>query len=51
LGEWAAASGDGGGWVVATDLLIFIRMLTFLTADFGCVTKKIMLTQNQTRVS
>ncbi len=23
------------------DLLIFIRMLIFLTADFGCVTKKL----------
>jgi hypothetical protein len=26
--------------LAATDLLVFIRMLIFLTADFGCVTKK-----------
>ncbi len=26
---------------MAADLLIFIRMLIFLTADFGCVTKKL----------
>ncbi len=35
MGEWAAASGGGGGRLVAVDLLIFIRMLIFLTADFG----------------
>jgi hypothetical protein len=46
LGEWAAASGGRGGWLVAADLLIFIRMLIFLTADFGCVMKKIVRTQN-----
>jgi hypothetical protein len=40
LGEWAAASGGRGGRVVAADLLVFIRKLIFLTADFGCVTKK-----------
>ncbi len=36
---------------MAADLLIFIRMLIFLTADFGCVMKKIMRAQNQTRVN
>jgi hypothetical protein len=36
LGDWAAAGGGGGGQLVAVDLLIFIRMLIFLTADFGC---------------
>jgi hypothetical protein len=40
LGEWAAARGSGGGQLVAVDLLVFIRMLIFFTADFGCVTKK-----------
>ncbi len=25
---------------MAADLLVFIRMLIFLTADFGCITKK-----------
>jgi hypothetical protein len=46
LGEWAVASGGGGGWLVAADLLVFIRMLIFLTADFCCVTKKIVHTKN-----
>jgi hypothetical protein len=41
LGKWAVASGGGGGRLVAADLLVFIRMLIFLTADFGCVTKKL----------
>jgi hypothetical protein len=40
LGERAVASGGGGGRLVVVDLLVFIRMLIFLTADFGCVTKK-----------
>jgi hypothetical protein len=40
LGEWSAASNGGGGWLVTADLLAFIRMLIFLTADFGCVMKK-----------
>jgi hypothetical protein len=39
LGEWAAASGGGVGWLVVADLLVFIRMLIFLTADVGCVKK------------
>ncbi len=26
---------------LVADLLVFIRMLIFLTADFGCVTKKL----------
>jgi hypothetical protein len=39
LGEWAAASGGRGGRLVAGDLLVFIRKLIFLTADFGCVMK------------
>jgi hypothetical protein len=33
--------------VVAADLLIFIRMLFFLTADFGCVTKKSCAPKNK----
>ncbi len=32
---------------MVADLLVFIRMLIFLTADFGCH-KKIVLAQNQT---
>jgi hypothetical protein len=36
LGDWAAAGGGGGGRLVAADLLVFIRLLIFLTADFGC---------------
>jgi hypothetical protein len=39
LDEWAAASGSRGGRLVAADLLVFIRMLIFSTADFGCVMK------------
>jgi hypothetical protein len=34
--------------VAVTDLFVFIRMLFFLTAYFGCVTKKIVRTQKQT---
>ncbi len=30
------------------DLLVFIRMLFFLTAEFGCVTKKIVRAQKRT---
>jgi hypothetical protein len=40
LGEWAAASGGRGGRLVAADLFVFIRMLIFSTAGFGCVIKK-----------
>jgi hypothetical protein len=39
LGDWVETGGDGGGWLVVADL-IFIRMLIFLMAGFGCVTKK-----------
>jgi hypothetical protein len=44
LGAWVAGGGGGGGWLVAVALLVFIRMLIFLTVDlysatkiFGCV--------------
>jgi hypothetical protein len=40
LGEWAVASSGGGGWLVVADFLVLIRMLFYLTADFGCVMKK-----------
>jgi hypothetical protein len=40
MGDWVAAGGGRGGLLVGLDLLIFIRMLTFLTADFGCDTKQ-----------
>jgi hypothetical protein len=36
LGDWTAAGGGRGGQLVAVDLLVFIRMLIFLTEDFGC---------------
>jgi hypothetical protein len=49
LGEWTAASGGGGGWLVAADLLVFIRLLVFLTADF-VVSQQIVHSPNQTRV-
>jgi hypothetical protein len=36
-GQWlVAADGGGGGKLVAADLLVFMRTLIFLTADFGC---------------
>jgi hypothetical protein len=41
LGDWAVADGSGGGRLVAADLLIFIRMLIFIMADFCCATKKL----------
>jgi hypothetical protein len=34
LGDWAAAGGNGGGWLVAVDILVFIRLLIFLMAYF-----------------
>jgi hypothetical protein len=40
LGDWAAAGGGRGGRLVVADL-VFIRILIFLMADFGCVTKKL----------
>ncbi len=40
LGDWAVAGGSRGGWLVASDLLIFFRMLIFLMADFCCATQK-----------
>jgi hypothetical protein len=43
LGDWAAAGSGRGGWLVAADLLIFIRMLIFLTADFFGFATKIFL--------
>jgi hypothetical protein len=43
LSDWAAAGGGRGGGLVAADLLVIIRMLFFLTADFGCVTKTLRL--------
>jgi hypothetical protein len=39
LGDWAVAGGGEGGWLVAADLLIFIRMMIFLPTDFCCATK------------
>jgi hypothetical protein len=33
--------------LAATDLLIFIRMLFFLTANFGCVMKKLCAPKNE----
>jgi hypothetical protein len=41
LGDWAVAGSGKRGWLMVADLLIFIRVLFFLTADFGCATKKI----------
>jgi hypothetical protein len=35
--DWAAAGNEWGGWLVVADLLVFIRILIFLMADFGCV--------------
>jgi hypothetical protein len=35
LGDWTAAGGGGGGLLVVADLLVLIKMLIFLTADFG----------------
>jgi hypothetical protein len=29
LGDWTAADGNGGGWLAAVDLLVFIRLLIF----------------------
>jgi hypothetical protein len=29
MGDWAAAGGSGGGWLVVADHLIFIRLLIF----------------------
>jgi hypothetical protein len=39
LGDKVAAGGSRGGWLVSADLLISIRMVIFLRAKFGCVTK------------
>jgi hypothetical protein len=36
-----AAGGSRGGRLVAADLLVFIRMLIYLTAYFGCATEKL----------
>jgi hypothetical protein len=33
LGDWVAAGGGGGGLLVGADLLVFIRMLIFLTSE------------------
>jgi hypothetical protein len=41
-GDWAAAGGDGGGQLVAMDILVLIRELTFLMADFGFAAKKLV---------
>jgi hypothetical protein len=42
LGDWAVAGGNRGGGLVVADLLVFIRMLIFLTADFGFATKQLV---------
>jgi hypothetical protein len=35
VGDWTAAGNGRGGWLVAVDLLVFIRILIFLMADVG----------------
>ncbi len=36
MGDWTVAGGSGGGWLVAVDLLVFIKILIFLMADVAC---------------
>jgi hypothetical protein len=40
LGDWAASGGHGGGRLEAEDILVVIRMLIFLMADFGYAKEK-----------
>ncbi len=40
MGDWAVAGGGGGGWLVAADLLVFIRMLIFYNGRFLLCHKK-----------
>jgi hypothetical protein len=44
LGDWAVAGSDGEGQLMATDLLVFIRLLISFQRqilDFGCANQKI----------
>jgi hypothetical protein len=41
LGDWAVASGGRGGWLVAADLLVFIRMMIFYNGRFLLCHKKL----------
>jgi hypothetical protein len=43
LGDWAATCSSGGGQLVAMDLLVFIKVLTYSMADFGCATQKLVV--------
>jgi hypothetical protein len=36
VGDWPAAGGSGGGWLVVVDFLVFIRILICLMEDVDC---------------